>query len=58
MTTDITPEEINMILELQGLKLRDLLKLAKEAGVSEQELDDVTDSEDPQSALINLLITS
>ena len=47
-----------MILESQGLKLRDLLKLAKEAGVSEQELDDVTDSEDPKSALINLLITS
>eukprot|EP01046_Picozoa_sp_COSAG06_P050892 COSAG06_NODE_8178_length_2247_cov_2.238827_1_plen_674_part_01 len=43
--------------ELQGLRLKELRKRAKDAGVDSELLEDATDADDPKVAVIQLLMT-
>jgi lambda repressor-like predicted transcriptional regulator len=43
--------------ELSGMKMGALRKKAREAGVAEEDLDDLEDKDDPRAALVELLAT-
>jgi hypothetical protein len=45
-----------LLLELQGLRLKELRKRARDAGVDADSLEDTTDSDDPKAAVIELLM--
>jgi hypothetical protein len=50
------PSEVDLRAELELLRLEELRGRAKAAGISTDALEDVADSDDPKSAMIELLI--
>ena len=48
--------EASLVSELQGLKLRELRKRAKEHGVGAEQLDEAMDADEPEAAVIELLV--
>eukprot|EP01046_Picozoa_sp_COSAG06_P059558 COSAG06_NODE_12358_length_1391_cov_1.183437_1_plen_360_part_10 len=54
--TDVAAQDTVLRAELEGLRLKALRQRARDAGVDSDVLEDVTDSDDPKGALIELLI--
>ena len=55
--SQLAQREAALLSELQGLRLKELRKRARDAGVDGELLDDATDADDPKAAVIALLMT-
>eukprot|EP01046_Picozoa_sp_COSAG06_P024820 COSAG06_NODE_2047_length_7748_cov_2.928880_1_plen_1024_part_10 len=52
----LQPIDTQEMLQLQGLKLKELRRLAKQAGISRTMLEEAMDADDPEEAVIALLV--